>query len=138
MPIFGQVRHIEPSAFTKISALGVDEQRCQKCSLTLNLLHATSIRPNSADGFRVEARIVIWKANNVLQVPTFRSLSHGGIAGLSSVSERMTGVRSSPPFEIDHRNPDVAEVISGLTESDRVVLHPGGSITDGTRIEERR
>jgi len=131
-PISGTVRQVEPSAFTKVSALGVNEQR-------VNVLIDFSPPPANhgeiGDGYRVEAQIVVWEADDVLLVPTaalFRQ-GQGWAVYRSTPNDRAELV----PVIIDHRGPDTAELVDGLAEGDLILLHPGDRISDATRIEPR-
>lgn len=123
----GRVRLVEPSAFTKVSALGVDEQR-------VNVLADFEDGAPLGDGYRVEARIVIWESDDPLQVPAgalFRTGEQWSVyVAKGEVSQLVT-------IEIGHNNGEFAEVLSGLSEGDRVVLHPGDRVEDGTLIEPR-
>jgi HlyD family secretion protein len=125
------VRRIEPAGFTKVSALGVEEQRVNV------ILDLTDVGEDSAfigDAYRVEARIVLWEAGSVLKVPTnalFRD------AGRWAVYVADRGRAKRTLVEIGHQTPQEAEVISGLAEGTRVIVHPGDLISDGTRVVGR-
>ena len=125
------VRRIEPGGFTKVSALGVEEQRV---NVVLDFADPEQACALLGDAYRVEARIVLWEGRNVLRVPTsalFRDngrwavyLARGGRARLTIV-------------DLGHLTPQQAEVTSGLSEGDVVVVHPGDLVRDGVRIRTR-
>jgi len=127
----GRVRRIEPSGFTRPSALGVDEQR-------VNVIIAiTEPRANwleLADSFRVEARIVLWEAQQVLKVPQGAVFRHGN----GWAAYRIEGDRALlTPVRIGHRGDTEVEVLAGLTEHTPVAVHPGDRVKDGVRVELR-
>ena len=127
----GIVRRVEPSGFMKISALGVEEQRV---NVVVDFVDPPEARPGLADGFRVELRVVLWEGEDVLQVPTgslFRSGDDWAVFAVESGRARLRTV------EIGRQGGLVAEVLSGLDEGDRVLLHPGDSIEEGLRVGPR-
>jgi HlyD family secretion protein len=135
------VRSVEPVAFTKVSALGIEEQR-------VNVIADISGDPGPlGDGYRVEAGIVIWSADAVLKVPAaalFRNRA-GGPAGASAkeaepgwavfvVADRQAHLR---PVEAGHRAAADVEILKGVLAGERVVLHPANELRDGARVRER-
>ena len=126
-PLAGRVRAIEPSAFTRISALGVEEQRV-KVIATID-----DVPPTLGDGFRVEARIITWRGD-VLVVPAsavFRD--HGRWA----VYAEDGGRARLRPVELGHHGRLDVEVEGGLAPGARVVLHPSDQVADGVRLAPR-
>ncbi len=123
-----RVRLIEPSGFTKVSALGVEEQR-------VNVVADFVDDPGSlGDGYRVEARLVLWESANVLRVPTsalFRDGQNWSVFVMNQGQARMRRV------EIGHRTAFDVEVIQGLSEGTEVIIHPNNQIADGARITLR-
>jgi HlyD family secretion protein len=123
------VRRIEPAGFTKVSALGVEEQRV---NVVLDFVDADDEADALlGDAYRVETRIVLWEAPNVLKVPTnalFRDNTQWAVYVVSGGRARLTLV------EIGHQTAQEAEVMNGLTESSMVIVHPGDLVRDGTRI----
>jgi HlyD family secretion protein len=122
------VRRIEPSGFTKVSALGVEEQRV---NVVLEFVDEGEDCATLADGYRVEARIVLWEAPDVLKVPTnalFRDGTRWAVYAASEGRARRTIV------ELGRRTGQESEVISGLSEGDVVIVHPGDLVRDGVRI----
>jgi len=126
----GHVRRVEPSAVTKLSALGVEEQRV---NVLVDLDDAAAAR-TLGDGFRVEARITLFSAPQLLQVPgsaLFRSGESWAVFVADGPRARLTLVA------LGHRNDEAAEVLSGLGEGERVLLHPGDTVRDGVRVVPR-
>lgn len=124
----GRVRRVEPAGFTRVSALGVEEQRVRV------LVDIVSPRPEWSalgEGYRVEARFILWEGGDVLQVPTsalFRSddgwavfVVDGGRARLRHVSPgRRSGLQT--------------QIVDGLKSGERVISHPGDRVADGVRV----
>jgi HlyD family secretion protein len=127
----GRVRRIEPSGFTKVSALGVEEQRVW---VVMDLVDPPERRIALGDGFRVEVRVVTWERDGVLQVPTsalFRDEQGWKVFAL----ENGRAVRRT--VDVGHQNGLAAEIRSGLKEGDQVILHPSGEIAEGVDVQER-
>jgi HlyD family secretion protein len=127
-----RVRRIEPSGFTKISALGVEEQRV---NVILDFVDPAEAWTALGDGYRVEVRIVIWEAADVLKVPTgalFRQGERWAVYAIEEDRARLTIV------ELGQQTGQEAEVRSGLSEGTRVVLHPSDILTDGARVDPAR
>lgn len=127
----GRVRLVEPSAFTKISTLGVEEQRV---NVIVDLLDPPQDRPCLGDGFRVEARIVVEEAENVLKVPTsalFRIEDEWAVFVAENSTAKLRKVK------LGLQNGLAAEVVEGLSQGDSVVVHPGDNVTEGTSIRKR-
>lgn len=127
----GRVRVIEPSGFTKISTLGVEEQRVW---VIVDLVDPPEKRPTLGDGFRVEARVVIDEAKDVLKIPT-SSLFR--VAGEPAVFKVVDGVAQQHTVQIGRQNGLEAEVVSGLAEGDQLVLHPSDRIDNGVKVRQR-
>jgi len=125
-PLRARVRRVEPSGFTKLSALGVEEQR-------VNVI-ADFVDPPGAlgDGYRLEARIVVWHGDDVLRAPASAIFRRGGRWHVFAAADGRAQLR---PVEIGHRGPDEVEIRSGLEAGDRLVLHPTDRVEDGVRIE---
>lgn len=123
-----QVRRIEPSAFTQVSALGIEEKRV---TATLDLQGDLSRWAELGDGYRVTARIAVWKGEDLLAVPIgalFRSGADWAVYRVEDGRARLTRV------EIGPRNEEWAEVRAGLEEGAQVVLHPSDRVVDSARI----
>jgi len=127
----GQVRLVEPSAFTKISTLGVEEQRV---NVIIDLVDPPEDRTTLGDGFRVEARIVIDEAKDVLIVPTSALFRVGNESALFVVKD---GKVHEQVVKIGRQNGLEAEVVEGLQEGDLVVIHPSDQIEDGVAVRQR-
>ncbi len=125
------VRRVEPGGFTKVSALGVEEQRV---NVVLDLVDDGESDPVLGDAYRVEARIVLWEGTDVLKVPTsalFRAQTRWAVYVVDKGLARLTTI------EIGHQTGQEAEVISGLSEGAMVVVHPADLVRDGVRIRNR-
>jgi HlyD family secretion protein len=129
--LHGQVRLVEPSAFTKISTLGVEEQRV---NVIVDLVDAPTQREALGDGFRVEARIVVAQAADVLKVPTSALYRVGDKWAVFHVAN---GVAHETLLTLGLQNGLEAEVREGLAEGDLVVTHPGDNIVDGAKVAPR-
>lgn len=128
-PLAGRVRYVEPAAFTKVSALGVDEQR-------VNVIIDVPGAPKSlGDGFRVDASIVTWAAQRVLTVPTNALVRHGD--GWSAFVVR-GGRAERRAVRVGHLGATAAEVLDGLAAGDEVIVFPSDQIAEGIRVAPRR
>jgi HlyD family secretion protein len=120
------VRLVEPVAFTKVSALGVEEQRVNVIAKPVDRLGPLG------DGYRVEARVVIWEGQAVRSVPG-SSLFRVGDAWHVFVVE--DGRIREREVRVGQRNQERAEVVSGLADDAVVVRFPGNQMKDGMRVE---
>jgi HlyD family secretion protein len=131
-PLDARVRRVEPAGFMKISALGVEEQRV---NVVLDFVEPSpAARASLGDGYRVEVRVVIWESENVVKVPT-SALFRQGEQWAVYVFDRGRARRTL--VELGHQTAQYAEVISGLAEGARVILHPGDTLVDGARVRVR-
>jgi len=126
----GKVVLVEPGAFLKVSALGVEEQRVKVRVNFTNLPEGVL-----GDRYRVEARIVTWTGDKVLQVPT-GALFRRGNEWMTFTVER--GRAKAVPVVIAHTNGVEAEVLSGLAEGQEVILHPPDPVRDAVAVKARR
>jgi len=138
------VRTVEPAAFTKVSALGVEEQR-------VNVIADLAGPPGPlGDGYRVEAHIVTWSTDSVLKVPAsavFRRAagtaatpgpgSPPGEAREWAVFTVAEGRAHLRPVATGHRTAAEVEVLAGIAAGERVVLHPPNELRDGARVATR-
>lgn len=124
----GRVRRVEPAGFTKVSALGVEEQRV---NVILDLVGDPDRFARLGDGYRVEVRVVVWSAPETTKVPTSSLFRRGGRWAVFCVEEGKTRLRE---VEIGARNAAEAEVLSGLDAGDRVILYPSDRIEEGTHV----
>jgi len=128
-PLEGKVRTVEPSGYTKISALGVEEQRVR---VIVDFSSPREAWARLGDGYRVEARFVLWEGRDVLQLPTSALFRQGeGWAAFVLDGRR---VRLAP-VKIGQRAGLATQVASGLKAGDRVVAHPDETIRDGVRVK---
>jgi HlyD family secretion protein len=127
----GVVRVVEPSGFTKISALGVEEQRVR---VIVDFSSPREVWQRLGDGYRVEARFVLWEGKDVLQLPTSALFRHGegwAVFALDGRRARLT------PVEIGRRAGLATQLLSGLAAGAQVVSHPDDTIRDGARVKPR-
>jgi HlyD family secretion protein len=127
-PLPAQVRLVEPHAFTKVSALGVEEQRV---NVIADILAPPSQRPGLGDGFRVEARIVTWETEQTLQVPVgalFRRGQEWAAYLLRDGRARLQAVK------VGRSGSAHMQVLEGLKPGDDVILYPSDRVKDGLRV----
>ncbi|MFH2011261.1 MAG: efflux RND transporter periplasmic adaptor subunit [Pseudomonadota bacterium] len=127
----GKVRVVEPSGFTKISSLGVEEQRV---FVIVDITPSEKDEYSLGDGYRLEASFIIWEGKNVLQVPAsalFRKQDGWAVFVVKNNKALRREVK------VGQRTGLAAEIISGLTEGDEVISNPDNSIEDGTRVSPR-
>ncbi len=130
-PLKGRVTRVEPSAFLKISALGVEEQRVW---VIVGFDDPPSAWQTLGDGYRVEARVIVWEQDDVVRLPAsslFRQGEGWAVFVVESGRARLRGVR------IGQRNGTTAETLDGLKVGERVVVHPSDRTADGVRVTER-
>ncbi len=130
-PVDGQVRRVEPAAFTKVSALGVEEQR-------VNVLITVADVPASwhtlGDGFRVSVKIVTQRQEQALMVPVAAVFPHGQGMAVYRVEGRRARLQA---VELGGRNTSEAWVRSGLEVGQAVILYPPSAVKEGGRIRVR-
>jgi HlyD family secretion protein len=124
-----EVRDVEPSAFTRPFALGVDEQR-------VNVIVAFD-EPREqwqalGDGYHIEVRLILWSGDAVLQLPLGAVFRRGGGWACYVLDD---GVARLRPIEVAHRGETSVEVTSGLEPGATVIVHPGDRVQDGVRVE---
>ena len=122
------VRLIEPSAFTKVSALGIEEQRVNA------IIDLEEVPERLGHGYRVIARIEIWSSDSALQVPLgalFRDGSQWAVFTVRGERAAMT------PVGVGQLNDDTAQILSGLEAGDRVILYPSDLVDDGVLVSQR-
>lgn len=131
MPLKARVKKIEPSAFTKISALGIEEQRVKT---VLEIMEPTERFSGLGHQFRVLVRIVTWQSNDTLQIPTsalFRSNGNWAVFKFENGIAKLTEVTPG------HMTADRAEILKGLLEGEKLIVHPSDEIENGTKVEVR-
>jgi HlyD family secretion protein len=130
-PLEGRVRRVEPVGFTKISALGVEEQR------VFVIVDFTSPRnrwEQVGDGYRLEASFILWEEKDVLQVPAGAVFRTGERHAVYVVEKGRAKLR---PVVVGKRSGLAAQILSGASEGETVVLHPGDAVTDGRKVRLR-
>lgn len=130
-PLEARISKIEPSAYTKISALGIEEQRVD---VVFDLVAPAEQRQDLGDGFSVFLNIVEWEEDDVLMAP-ISAIFRSGKDWAVFVSDG--GVARHRVIEIGQRNTEVVQVLKGLSENDLVVTHPSDDIADETPIVDR-
>lgn len=130
-PLRGKVTMIEPGGFTKISALGVEEQRVK---VRVDFVDPVPPEQPLGDRYRVEARIVTWEGSQVVQVPAGALFRRGGdwmVFVYDDGKARLTKV------QIGHHNGEAAELIKGVSPGQRLILHPPDTLADGKPVKPR-
>jgi HlyD family secretion protein len=126
-----RVRRVEPAAFTRVSALGIEEQRVR---VMLDLLAPPDARPGLGDRFRVLVSLVVWEGDAALQVPQGALFRH---AGGWAVFRVVDGRAQLVPVGVGQRSAETAEITAGLAPGDAVVLFPPNTLADGMRVVPR-
>jgi len=126
-----RVSEIEPSGYTKVSALGIEEQRVD---IVFDLISPVEARPSLGHGFAVYLRVVEWEAEDVLQIP-LSALFRQGRQWAVFIADG--GTARLRPVEIGRTNDLSAQITKGLSDSDEVLVHPGDRIEDGIPIVPR-
>ncbi|MGD2132770.1 MAG: HlyD family efflux transporter periplasmic adaptor subunit [Maricaulaceae bacterium] len=127
----GRVRRVEPAAFTKISALGVEEQRV---NVIVDIVSPREDWAGLAHQFRADVHVETWADDDVVQIPV-AALFRQGDGWETFAVER--GRVAATPLEIGRMNDQTAQVLSGLEEGAQVVLHPSARVEDGVGVAER-
>lgn len=124
-PLRAVVRVVEPSGFTKVSALGVEEQR-------VNVI-ADFVDPPASlgDGYRVETRTIVWESDSTLVIPWSALVRRGEGWGVYVIGD---GRASWRDIEAGHRGALSAEILSGLEAGEAVILHPSDRVEDRVRV----
>jgi HlyD family secretion protein len=128
-PLEGRVRVVEPAGFTKISALGVEEQRVW---VIADIVSPPEQWARLGDGYRVEARFVLWEGDDVPQIPAsalFRDAGRWAVFVAEAGRARLRSVK------VGHRNGLRAQILEGLQVGERVIAHPPTDLEEGSRIE---
>lgn len=126
-----RVRRVEPSAFTKISALGVEEQRVW---VVVDLVGEVERRRALGDGYRVLARFVLWQGDDVLQAPAAALFRHDDGWAAFVVADGRAQLRR---VETGRRSGLLVEIRDGLRAGEQVLLHPDRALNDGDRVRRR-
>ncbi len=127
----GRVRRVEPYGYTKVSALGIEEQRV---NVMIDLTSPIEDWRSLGHGYRLDTRIIVWSAEDVLKVPIgalFRDSGDWAVFVDDATTAALRAVR------IGHMGTREAEVLDGLAAGERVILHPSDRISAGTEIVSR-
>lgn len=127
----GVVHRVEPFGFTKVSALGIEEQRV---AVVIDLLDPHEYWEALGHGYRIEAAIVVWESEDTLKVPLSALFRDGDRWAVFAVENGRAVHRT---VEIGRRAAFEVQVLEGLAPGDRVVVHPGDRIEDGSAVAER-
>lgn len=130
-PLNGVVERVEPRGFTKFSALGVEEQRV---NAIVTLTDPLARREKLGHGYRVEARIVVWRADDALVVPASALFREGDGWAVFAVREGRARLQA---IAAGRSNGLLAQVQGGLAAGEKIILYPGPSLVDGTRVKPR-
>jgi HlyD family secretion protein len=128
----GTVRRVEPFGFTKISALGIEEQRV---NVVIDLTSPHEHWERLGHGYQVETRIVLWENDDVLKLPLTALFRDG--EGEWAVFVAKNGRAERRPVKLGRRSGFEAQIVGGLHQGDRVVVHPSDRIADGVLIAAR-
>lgn len=127
----GRVRRIEPSGFTKISALGVEEQRV---NVLIDIVSPRSQWQSIGDAYRVDARIVVFSQEDAVKVPASALFREADNWMVFIVSD---GVARKRTVQIGRRSGVEAMVATGLQPGERVIVYPADRVSDGVRVKTR-
>ena len=131
-PLNGRVRLVEPAAFTKISALGVEEQRV---NVIIDMADPPSNSGMLGDAYRVEANILVSAIESALIVPSGALFRSGDSWTVFVVKD---GAASIQQVELGRRTGALAQVLAGLDEDDIVVVYPSDRVEEGSRVTMRK
>lgn len=127
----GRVTKVEPYGFTKISALGIEEQRV---NVVIGFTDPPELWNRLGHGFQVEVRVVLWEADAVLKLPLTALFRDGGGWAVFAVVE---GRAALQPVVIGHEANFEAEILSGVAEGDIVVRYPNTHVMEGSKVRQR-
>lgn len=131
-PLEGRVRRVEPIGFTKVSALGVEEQRVW---VIADIVSPRQAWERLGDGYRVNARFILWENEDALRVPTSALFRDGDGWAVFVVDDDRARQRRVEP---GRRGGLYTELLDGLAAGERVIVHPDRDLADGTRIRLRQ
>lgn len=128
-PLEGRVRLVEPAAFLKISALGVEEQRV---NVVVDFVTPYEQRRNLGDNFRVEARIVVWESDNTLKVPAGALFRRGQNWAAFVLTDGRAEFRR---VQVGRSSGIEMQILDGLKDGEEVILYPGDRVKAGQRVK---
>lgn len=127
--LLAEVRRVEPAAFTKVSALGVEEQRV---NVIADFREPAAAMARLGDQYRVEARIVVWKENQIIQVPNNALFRLDGQWAVFVVQDQKL---KATLVEVGKRNETHAQILAGVEVDQQVVIYPSDLLEDGQAVE---
>ena len=127
----GVVRTIEPVGFTKISALGVEEQRVY---VIVDITTSKDRWMRLGDGYRIETAFVLWEEENILQIPSSALFRNGDNWAIFVVVDDTAELRQVEPGQ---RSGISTEILTGIIEGDIVINHPGDNLDEGSQVRSR-
>jgi HlyD family secretion protein len=127
-PLEGRVRRVEPSAYTKVSALGVEEQRV---NVIIDIVSPRERWRSVGDGYRVDARIVVHREENALRVPVSALFRDNAGWAVFVVDDRIARTRA---VNVVRRGTLLALIDKGVAEGERVIIYPGEAVRDGAKV----
>jgi HlyD family secretion protein len=130
-PLQARVTRVDPAGFLKVSALGIEEQRVRT---TIDFVDPPETWSRLGHDYRVIVHVTVWNADDVLRVPVSALFRKGDEWAVFSVRERRA---RTTVLKVGHRNNRTAEILTGLSEGDRVILHPSDRISEGAAVSER-
>ena len=130
-PLKGKVKKVEPFGYTKVSSLGIEEQRV---NVIIDFLEPHDIWKSLGHGYQVEAHVVLWEESNVLKLPITALFRNGGGWATFIVEKNKAKLRN---VEIGKRNDYEAQILNGIKKDEVVILHPSNQIEDGVLVTER-
>ena len=130
-PLEGRVRRVEPAAFTKISALGVEEQRV---NVVIDLTSPVEAWQSLGDGYKVDASIIVARLDNAVKVPVSALFRDGEQWAVFTVA---SGKAARRAVQLGRRGGMEAVVEKGLQPGEKVIVHPGDAVKDGARVKMR-
>ncbi|MBI3705373.1 MAG: HlyD family efflux transporter periplasmic adaptor subunit [Rhizobiales bacterium] len=129
--IKGRVTRVDPAGFLKVSALGIEEQRVRT---TIEFSDPPEAWSRLGHDYRVIVHVTVWSAPDILSVPVAALFRQGENWAVYAVHNGRAEVAA---ISIGHRNNRLAEVLSGLSAGDQVVLHPSDRIRQGVAVAQR-
>jgi len=129
-PLKGSVRLIEPFGFTKISALGVEEQRV---NVIIDFAEPREAWKRMGHGYRARVRIATWSTSSTIKVPISALFRVGNRWSLFLAED---GRARLVPVEVGRMNDEEAEIRNGVKPGDRVILHPSDKVGDGVKVKQ--
>lgn len=127
----GNVRTVEPVGFTKISALGVEEQRVH---VIVDIISPKEEWKDLGDGYRVETSFILWEGKDILQVPSSALFHHGDGWALYTANNNVAELRV---VETGQRSGISTQILAGITEGEKIINHPGDNLKPGSRVRPR-